>query len=78
MSFFRYMKAIREERQRMKVEKIENHLRKTMVNDVFDEKMLRKIASEYGYHFEIQRPDGLIIRFEKEGKEVENRGSTIF
>lgn len=74
----RYWRAIKEERQRMKVEKIENELRKKLVTDVFDEKLLRKIATEYGYHFEIQRPDGLIIRFEKEGREIENKGGTIF
>jgi hypothetical protein len=74
----RYWKAIREERQRMKVEKLETMMKKKLIQDVFDEKLLRRIAVEYGYHFEIQRPDGLIIRFEKEGKEIESKGGSIF
>lgn len=75
----RYLRAIAQERRRIKDEKLENKLRKEIVDDIISERVLRRIAEEYGYHFEIQRPDGLIFRFQKEGKELpEGKGGTIF
>lgn len=40
--------------------------------------LLERIAKSYDYHFEIVRPDGVVIRFTKKMEEVSDTGGGVW
>jgi len=63
------LRAIGKALQLIKAEKAEASAIQALHDDPITLELIRRIAREYDYHFEIVQRDGTILRFFKEGVE---------
>ena len=65
----RFFRAVANAIKQVKQAEAEHRAAITLHDDPLSVELIRKIAREYQYHFEIVQKDGTILRFFKEGVE---------